>query len=242
MQALYPKTTTEHLKNFSLWLVRRELTTLLIMVTITAGFWGFAELADEVMEGETRAFDTAVLLAFHDQDEPIGPKWVQEMGRDFTALGGVAVLTLLTLSVAGFLLLQGNLRLALLVLGAVGSGLLISSLLKLGIGRPRPDLVAHGSYVYTHSFPSGHAMQSAVTYLSMGILLARAQTLRRLKVYLMLIAILITFLVGVSRVYLGVHWPTDVLAGWTAGGAWGLLFWWIAHWWEQWTKPSKLQN
>ncbi|MEE4377518.1 MAG: phosphatase PAP2 family protein [Candidatus Competibacteraceae bacterium] len=239
---LHYKKTTEYLKNTSMWLVRRELTTLLVMVTVTAGFWGFAELADEVMEGETRAFDTAVLLALHDQDEPIGPHWVQEMGRDFTALGGVAVLTLLTLAVTGFLLLQGNIRLALLVLGAVGSGLLISSLLKLGIERPRPDIVPHGSYVYTYSFPSGHAMQSAVAYLSMGILLARTQVLRRLKIYVMLVAILITFLVGVSRVYLGVHWPTDVLAGWTAGGAWGLLFWWIAHWWEQWEKYTALPD
>jgi len=218
------------------WLGQREFLTLLYMILISAGIWAFAELADEVQEGETHAFDTAVLMALHETDDhgaPIGPHWVQEMGRDITALGGVTVLTLLTLAVMGFLLLQGNTRLALLVAAAVGSGLLLSTLLKLGFGRPRPDLVAPAVYAYTYSFPSGHAMHSAVTYLSVGILLAREQTRWRLKVYLMLVAILLTLLVGISRVYLGVHWPTDVLAGWIAGGCWGLLFWGIAQWLQQ---------
>jgi len=235
----------ERLKRIRLWFTRRELTTLLVMVIVTAGIWGFALLTNQVMEGKTRAFDEVVLMAFHkpgDAGEPIGPRWVQEMVRDFTALGGVSVMTLLTLAVVGFLLLQNNIRLALLVITAICGGLLISSLLKLGIERPRPDLVPHGSYVYTYSFPSGHAMQAAVTYLSLGILLARAQVLRRLKVYLMLVAIVITLMVGLSRVYLGVHWPTDVLAGWTAGGVWGLLFWWIAHWWEQWQRSPAVSS
>jgi len=217
-----------------LWVGKREFATLLFMVTICAGIWGFAELADEVMEGETHVFDQAIFMAFHnDYGQPVGPQWVHKIGRDITALGGATVLTLLTLAVVGFLLLQGNARLALLVFGAVGSGFLASALLKLGFERPRPDLVTPAVHVYTYSFPSGHAMQSAVVYLCLGILLAREQTLLRLKIYLMLLAILLTLLVGISRIYLGVHWPTDVLAGWTAGGVWGLLFWALAQWLQQ---------
>lgn len=113
---------------------------------------------------------------------------------------------------------------------AVAGGLLVSSALKSGFDRPRPDLVPHGAYVYTTSFPSGHAMMSAVTFLTLGSVLARSQRRRRLKVYLILLALMITLGVGVSRVYLGVHWPTDVLAGWTVGASWALLCWLTARW------------
>ena len=113
-------------------------------------------------------------------------------------------------------------------LAAVGGGIVLSSLLKAGFERPRPELVPHGSLVYTASFPSGHSMMAAVVYLTLGALLARAQPRRRLKVYLLALAVLVTVAVGISRVYLGVHWPTDVLAGWTIGGAWALLWWAVA--------------
>lgn len=212
---------------------RHELSTLLLLTLLLGAIWVFAMVAGEVMEGDTRALDETILLAMRnpvDRSDPVGPGWVEELGRDFTALGGMGVLTLLTLAVAGYLALLRKFGAALLVLAAVGGGVLLSTLLKLGFDRPRPDLVPHGSIVYTRSFPSGHSMLSAATYLTLGALLARIQPKRRLKAYLLVLAIMVTLLVGASRVYLGVHWPTDVLAGWTAGAAWALLVWLVARW------------
>lgn len=209
-----------------------EVLPLILLVLIAGGIWGFAQLADEVREGETRRFDERVLLALRnpaDRADPLGPPWVEESERDFTALGGVAVMALLTFGVAGFLLLDRKKGAAVMVLVAVGGGLLLSSVLKHGFERPRPDLVPHGSYVYTSSFPSGHSTMAAATYLTLGALLARVQARRRIKVFLLGFAILITLLVGISRVYLAVHWPTDVLAGWTLGGLWALICWLVAR-------------
>ena len=214
------------------WLGDRELLTLVLLALVTAGVWGFAELADEVVEGSTRVLDTQLLLTLRNPEnsaEPLGPAWLEEMGRDFTALGGVGVLTLLTLAALSYLLLLGKPKLMLFVLVAVGGGLLLSTLLKLGFDRPRPELVPHGSYVYTASFPSGHSMLAATVYLTLGALLVRAQPRRRLKAFILASSILVTLLVGVSRVYLGVHWPTDVLAGWALGATWALLCWLVAH-------------
>ena len=208
------------------WLGSHELGLLLMALGVAAASWAFAEIADEVMEGETRAFDTRVLLLMRNPTnpaDPVGPAWVEELGRDFSAVGGIGVLTLVTLAAVGFLLLQGRGRSALLVAVTVAGGLLLSMALKKLFDRERPDLVPHGSEVYTASFPSGHSMMSALTFLTLAALLARVQTKKRLKAYLLLMGLLLTGLVGVSRVYLGVHWPTDVLAGWTAGAAWAVL-------------------
>lgn len=165
-----------------------------------------------------------------DLRDPLGPKWVEELGRDFAALGGMGVLTCLTLAVIGYLILVHRRRTALLVAVAIGGGVLLSLLLKQGFDRPRPDLVPHDSYVYTSSFPSGHSMMAAVTYLTLAALLTRTQGPRRVKLYLLTLATLLTLVIGISRIYMGVHWPTDVLAGWTAGAAWALLCWQLAHW------------
>jgi len=213
-------------------LLRAELMPLLAIALVAGGIWLFAELAGEVREGETRRIDEAILLAMRnpaDASDPLGPPWLEEMERDFTALGGVGVLSVLTLAVSAFLALDRKGRAAVLVLIAVGGALVLSFLLKSGFQRPRPELVPHGSYVYTTSFPSGHSMMSAATYLTLGALLARVQPRRRLKVLLLGFATLLTLIVGCSRVYLGVHWPTDVLAGWTAGAIWALICWLIAR-------------
>ncbi len=219
---------------FLAWLATCRRQKILVgLLALSLGGWAFAELADEVLEGDTHALDEALLLAMRtpgDLSDPLGPGWLEEIGRDFTALGGVGVLTLVTLSVAGFLALAGKGRSAVFLLLAVGGGLLVSTLAKQGFDRPRPDLVPHESIVYTASFPSGHSMLSAVVYLTLGVMLARAQPRRGVKAYLMSVAVLLALAVGVSRVYLGVHWPTDVLAGWTAGAAWALACWLAATW------------
>lgn len=210
-----------------------EKSALLMIGLSAAALFAFAELADDVMEGDTREFDEFVLLAFRSRSnlsDPIGPGWFEEMMRDFTALGGVAVLIMLTLTVIGFLVLVRKRRVAMLVAIAVASGMLLSSVLKWGFDRPRPDLVPQISVVYTQSFPSGHAMLSAVVYLTIGVLLARTQPEPRVKIYLLCVATAATLLVGTSRVYLGMHWPTDVLAGWTMGASWALLCWVTMLW------------
>ncbi|QKT04875.1 phosphatase PAP2 family protein [Ectothiorhodospiraceae bacterium 2226] len=215
------------------WIGSNPLPILLSLLILAGGAWGFIELADEVLEGATQSVDERILLAMRtpgDPATPIGPPWLAELGRDVTALGGVAVLTTMVLISAGYLLLAAKYRSAVFMVLAVAGGLVLSSLLKLAIDRPRPELVSHESLVYTASFPSGHAMMAAVTYLTLAVMLARVQPRRRLKAYLLLVALLITVAVGLSRIYVGVHWPSDVLAGWTAGAAWAALCWLVALW------------
>jgi undecaprenyl-diphosphatase len=215
------------------WIGSRELSVLLVIFTLMASLLVFVKLADEVIEGDTHEFDRAILLSMRnsqDLSDPIGPRWVEEIGRDLTALGGNAVLTLLTLAVVGFLTLEGKHRMAIVLIVATLGALSVSSALKHSIDRDRPNLVPHGSVVYTASFPSGHSMLAASTYLTMAALLIRTLNNRRIKAYILLVAVLTTLLVGISRVYLGVHWPTDVIAGWTAGSAWALLCWLLARW------------
>jgi len=202
--------------------------TLAALAAAAFAVWLFLELADGVMEGETRAFDESVLLAFRedaDTDDPVGPVWVEELARDVTGIGGVVVLTFTTLAVTGFFLLQRKWHLAIYVAVAVASGSLASALLKAGFDRPRPDLVAHGQAVYTASFPSGHSMLSALVFLTLGALLAEAQKERGMRLYVLGLAAGLALAVGVSRVYLGVHWPSDVLGGWAAGAGWALACW-----------------
>ncbi len=214
------------------WLGRHELGTLLAIGSLAAGVWLFAALADEVMEGGTRKMDRAVLLALrHPGDlQPIGPPALLEAARDITALGSPTILGLITVALCLFLALAGKNHMALFVLGAITSGLLASVLLKDSFERPRPDIVPHEVYASSSSFPSGHSMMSALTYLTLGALLARSQQRKLLKAYFLLIAVFLTVLIGITRVYLGVHWPTDVLAGWTAGAGWALLCWLLARW------------
>ena len=210
-----------------------HLTILTFMLSVCGMLWMFLWLSGEVMEGDTRAFDRMLLLAMRTPEnlaDPVGPAWLEFAASDITSLGGYPVLVLVTLAVIGFLLIVGKRHAALLVVVAIGGGTLLSSGLKGLFDRPRPDLVPHAVEVYTMSFPSGHATLSAVTYLTLGALLARVQPRRRVKAYLLSVAVLLAVLIGASRVYLGVHWPTDVLAGWCVGAAWAMLCWTVATW------------
>lgn len=211
----------------------RELSLMILLCLMAGGVWAFVGIADEISEGELESFDRTILLALRTADDlqdPLGPLWFEEIMRDITALGGNLVVGFVTLASATYLLLLGKHRVAVFVLSAIGSGVVVGSLLKAGFGRPRPDLVEHATAIYTSSFPSGHSMTAGIVYLTLAAVLIRVQTRRRLKLYLLALAVLVTLSVGVSRVYLGVHWPSDVLAGWAAGAAWAIFWWCLALW------------
>lgn len=202
-----------------------EIGALFLLALIVGAVWGLAELTEQVVEGATRGLDRDILLLLRtpgDLSDPIGPPWLEEAGRDLTALGGTVVLAGATLLAAGFFLMRRQIASMVYLLVATGGGLVLSSIAKELFDRPRPDLVPHGSIVHTASFPSGHSMMAAVAYLTLGVLIARVLPEWRQKVYVLGIAITLTILVGLSRVYLGVHWPTDVAAGWLAGAAWAV--------------------
>jgi undecaprenyl-diphosphatase len=205
---------------------RIERLTLSAVILAAGVLFVFARLADAVRGGRTEGFDEWLIIALRspgDLADPIGPRWLEEMMRDFTALGSTGVLAVMVLTIAGFLAMTRKAYAALFVLASVAGGVLISQTMKWAYARPRPDLVPHGAEVFTASFPSGHSMMSAVVYLTLGALLAHTQAYRTVKIYILAVAVLLTVLVGVSRVYLGVHWPTDVLAGWALGGVWALI-------------------
>lgn len=213
-------------RNWFNWVGGYSLMVLIALLVVVIGTWGFIKLADEVAEGDTEKFDMRIMQSV---GKHRGPPWLEEVGRDLTALGGVAVLSLVTLGVAGFLLVSRKFHAMWLVLIATFGGLLLSTALKWIIDRDRPDVFEHRSHVYTQSFPSGHSMLSAVVYLTLGSLLTRLVPGRWQKLYILGVALFLTFLVGISRIYMGVHWPTDVLAGWTAGLVWAIICWLVAR-------------
>jgi undecaprenyl-diphosphatase len=223
---------TTLLRSLLRFIGRHELGSVSSILVLALGVWVFTAVAEEVNEGDTSSVDRALLLALRnpaDLSDPIGPKWLEEMGRDLSALGGTAVLSLLSFALLGYLLLLRKPRAAAFLGGSVLGATAISLGLKHLFLRPRPELVPAYSYVLTTSFPSGHAMLSAAIYLTLGALLARMHTSLLLKAYGLLWALLLAFLVGLSRVYVGVHWPTDVLAGWAAGAAWASACWLLAR-------------
>lgn len=190
----------------------------------------FAWVSDLVLGGATQNFDDRVLRALRKVDDPsvpIGPPWLRIAALDVTALGSGTVLGLFVAAIAGFLLLQGLRRTAAFIVIASVGGWVVNALLKELFRRPRPDVVPHLSQVLSLSFPSGHAMTSAAVYLTLGALLMRVADRRATKIYCMTCAMLMAGLIGITRVYLGVHYPSDVLAGWLVGLSWALVCWLI---------------
>lgn len=205
---------------------RAELTTLLAAFAIIAVALIFLKLASEVSEGETQKFDERLLRALRkaeDPQTPIGPAWLKAAALDITALGGPTVLGLVVAAVTGFFLLRRLYKNALFVFAASVGGWFLNGVLKALFARPRPDVVPHLREVASLSFPSGHALTSAVVYLTLGALLMHVSQGRLVRWYCLIVAMTATFLVGASRVYLGVHYPTDVLAGWLVGLAWASM-------------------
>jgi undecaprenyl-diphosphatase len=203
------------------------------ILTIAALLFAFGLVAQEVSESELVTFDRNVLRALHNSVNPavpIGPLWLHGAARDITSLGSITVLGMITLSVAGYLFLAHRGIEAWLMLGAVLSGIVLNNLLKFAFARARPDLGTPAIPVFTSSFPSGHATLSAITYLTIGAILSRTESVFSIRLYFMSLAAFLTVIVGLSRVYLGVHYPTDVFGGWCIGVAWALGCWLLTTW------------
>jgi undecaprenyl-diphosphatase len=213
------------------WIAGTDVLSLVAVLAALVGAWAFIEIADEVAEGETRVVDAWVVGTLRrpaNPAVPIGPRWLADDVRDVTALGGRSVLLLVTAAVVLYLWLDRTYHAMWLVLGAAVGGQLLSAVLKAVFARPRPDVVPHLTPAAFSSFPSGHSVSAAAVYLTLALLLARLTDRTRLRLYVLSVAALVTLLVGFSRVYLGVHYPTDVLAGWAAGSAWAACCWLLA--------------
>jgi len=207
---------------------RLESRALLALAAGAGAAWAFLAVADEMVEGGTLPLDRAILLALRapgTPSDPLGPHSLQEAMRDVTALGGFTVLTLVTVLGAAMFLLHRKFRHALVLVVTVLVGQAGSSVLKNIYERPRPDLVPHAVYVYSASFPSGHSMLSATVYLTLAAVIASLEPRRAAKALVFATAVLVMVAVGISRIYLGVHWPSDVLAGWCAGAGLALVAW-----------------
>jgi undecaprenyl-diphosphatase len=210
-------------------LLRRIESRALVLVIAAAGaIWAFFNIASEMSEGETLAIDKRILLALRnpaDPSDPIGSRSFQEAMRDVTALGGVTVMILVTVvGVLAFLMHQRRWHAAILAVTVLLADI-SSEGLKTLYGRPRPDLAPHGSFVYSASFPSGHSTLSAATFLTLAMLIASLEPNRGTKIMVYSLAIGLVIAIGISRIYLAVHWPSDVLAGWCLGAAWALGAW-----------------
>lgn len=205
-----------------------ERRSLIAIAVSSAALWGVIKLGSEVGVGETGAFDRAVLLAFRtraDPNLPIGPIWVRETARDITALGGFTVLTLITIAAIAVLLVYHSYRQAAVFAATVIIAQIGSETIKAIVGRPRPMFVTHYDLVASASFPSGHSMMAPAVYFTLATIIAAGELRPAARALLMGGSIFLVAAIGISRIYLGVHWPTDVIAGWTLGSAIALIAW-----------------
>tara|TARA_R110002167_G_scaffold37267_6_gene116863 strand:+ start:540 stop:1307 length:768 start_codon:yes stop_codon:yes gene_type:complete len=222
------RTTLSGFLSRILHVARTELALLSGLLVVALGVLSFAGLADESREAGGQAFDQAVLAAMRPNPDPSdawGPWWLEVAARDITALGGIAVLGLFATVAVAFLLIQGKRLSALMLVLGLAGGVALSEGLKGVFERARPPSAFQAVETINASFPSGHALLSTVFYLTVGVLLARSLPRRRLKTFVLGVAVLLALLVGATRVYLAAHWATDVLAGWSVGAAWAMALW-----------------
>jgi undecaprenyl-diphosphatase len=206
------------------WLPQ-ESRILLAALGIVLGVWLFWAIASAMSSGRTQGIDERVLLALRRVDDrgiPIGPRWLQTAALELTALGSGVVLVTIVLLVLGYLAIERRFAMLGYVALASFGGMILNTALKTAFARPRPTIVPPLTVVGSTSFPSGHSMIAAAVYLTLGALLARTTTRWRLRLYYLGAALAMTGVIGLTRVYLGVHYPSDVLAGWAAGAAWAL--------------------
>lgn len=211
---------------------REELGAVVALGVVWGGIASFIEIADDMAEADGQAFDQRVLDIVRpgpDPADPWGPHWLETAMLDITSLGGLSVLILFALVATGFLLFQKKPWSALMLAVSLGGGLLLSEVMKGVFERDRPPELFRAVETINASFPSGHALLSTVFYLTLGVMLERAFARRRLKIYVVTVAILIALLVGISRVYLAAHWASDVMGGWALGAAWAMICWLIAY-------------
>ncbi len=214
-------------------LARTELAALSALFVLALGVMIFVEVADDMTEADGQAFDQAVLAAMRpwpgQPDRPWGPWWLHEAAADLTSLGGISVLGLFALIAVGFLLIQRKRLSAVLLVAGLAGGVALSEGLKALFERERPPADYQAVETLNASFPSGHALLATVFYLTLGVMLTRAFPRRRLKAYALGAAMVTALLIGLTRVYLGAHWASDVIAGWSVGAAWAMALWLVAH-------------
>ncbi|MBX3478520.1 MAG: phosphatase PAP2 family protein [Brevundimonas sp.] len=214
----------------ALSLARTEFAVLGALLVVALGTMTFIEIADEMAEADGRAFDQAVLAWMQPTaGHPRGPWWLQEAAGDVTSLGGIAVLGLFAVAAVGFLLIQRKRLSALLLVLGLAGGVALSEGLKALFERERPPAAYQAVETLNASFPSGHALLSTVFYLSVAVMMTRAFPQRGLKAYVLGVGMGLAALVGLTRVYLGAHWASDVMAGWCVGAAWAMTLWLAAY-------------
>lgn len=214
------------------WRSRPEMLLILALAIATSIALAVYKFTSEVVEGDTDAFDRHVLIAIRaaTAGHGAGLDFLRMAMRDITALGNLTNLTLVVILSAGFLVSVRRTGLAIMLVGEVLAGTTLVALLKAVVARPRPDVVAHLTTFKSESFPSGHAADSAIVYLSLAILLARIVPTRAARIFVVGAAGGLTFVIGMSRLYLGVHWPSDVLAGWAIGSGWAIVIALLTQW------------
>lgn len=211
---------------------RSEISVLAALLVVALGVLGFAGTAEDMSEADGQAFDWRILRLLRpyadDPGRPWGPPWLKEAAQDLTSLGGISVLGLLAFIAVLFLILQRKRLSALLLVLGLAGGVAFSEGLKAVFERERPPTIYQAVETINASFPSGHALLSAVFYLTLGVMLTRAFAQKRLKAYALGVAVLLTLIVGLTRIYLGAHWASDVFAGWSVGAAWAMILWLVS--------------
>jgi len=198
---------------------------------LAASVFVFAVLAFVISNSNLEGVECDFLFSLRDATEPAvlnGPGWLSYFMLNVTALGGWPLMTVFSALLAFAFALARRWSFLFILLAVVTGESVITGLLKDLFARARPDVVPHLIYASSSSFPSGHAASAAAVYFTAGLALANMATRKALRLYIFAASLSIVFLIGISRVYLGVHYPSDVIAGWCVGAAWASIVWLVA--------------